>query len=65
MNFTDGVVIDVTHHVDDFAGYGFFRTGAEIFFSVLRRIMCKSERRRCKRGDYNNGEECFETFEAS
>src|SRR5436853_624255 len=32
-------MIDVAHHVDDFAGDSFFSTGAEIFFSVLRGIV--------------------------
>jgi hypothetical protein len=46
MTFADRIVIDIAHHVDDFAGHGFLGTGAEIFFSVLV-LLSESEGRNC------------------
>jgi hypothetical protein len=50
MFLTHGVMIDVTHHIDDFAGDRFFSGRAQILFSVLV-LLCNRQRRERQRCD--------------
>lgn len=59
---TDGVVIEIAHHVDDLAGDRFFRSGVGLTVLVFGR---EREWRGGKRSDDNyreNSSESFETF---
>ena len=41
--FAHGIMIDIAHHIDHFAGYGFLRRGGQILFAMFM-LLSKSER---------------------
>ena len=52
MAFADRVMIDIAHHVDDFAGHSFFGTDARILFSVLMLVREREWRDRERRNKH-------------
>jgi len=58
MLFADGVVIDVAHHIDNFACNFFGRRGVEILLALLRG---KGERRKRQRGNESGRDRHLQT----